>query len=214
VTIDVAAVCVGLPSVVGQWRGNPVTSGIVKRPITSETVEVGRLNLAGDQQADLRFHGGADKAVYAYPSEHLDPWGAELGQRLGAGAFGENLTTIGAVETDVAVGDVWSWGGAVLQVSQPRFPCYKLGILRGTQRVRAMLMANGRTGWYLRVLEAGTAPTAGPIDVLERHPAGVTVADVHRALVDAARPWDAGLLELEPLAEAYKRMLASRHGSD
>ncbi|MGH9165367.1 MAG: MOSC domain-containing protein [Acidimicrobiales bacterium] len=188
-------------------------SGIAKQPVATTALRLDRLNLEGDAQADLKVHGGPDKAVYAYPSEHLADWAAELGGApLGPAAFGENLSTVGATEDDVCVGDQWAWGDAVLEVCQPRSPCYKLALHRGRGDIGSRLGASGRTGWYLRVLEPGTVPTAGPITVVARHPMGATV----RAMHEASRPGVASeevleaLLCVEPLAEEWKLKLAGR----
>jgi MOSC domain-containing protein YiiM len=121
--IRLAAVNVGTPTVLADTRGEHVWSGIRKRPVArTDVLWVSALNLAGDGQADLSVHGGFDKAVYAYPSEHLERWVKELGQELGAAPFGENLSTVGVLERDVRISDVWWWGSARLQVTQPRWP--------------------------------------------------------------------------------------------
>jgi len=202
---------VGLPALLGLHRGRPVRSGIAKRPVTTAAVAVGDINLAGDGQADREVHGGADKAVYAYPSEHIAAWAAERGEDLGPAAFGENLTVAGWLESDVSIGDRWAWGDALLEVCQPRWPCYKLGLYRGDQRILARLRDTARTGWYLRVLETGTAPAAGPITVAFRHPAGITVRDVHDArLHGVGDDRRAEMIDLEPLAEEWRWSLRNR----
>ena len=183
--IRLAAVNVGTPTILNENGGHHVWSGIRKQPVAPTTLLwVSELNVAGDGQADLRVHGGPDKAVYAYPSEHLDPWAEELGEYLGAAPFGENLSTVGVLERDVRVGDVWEWGSAVLQVTQPRWPCFKLSLYRNRADINARLRATGRTGWYLRVLEQGEVPAAGPINVAARDRAGVTILDAHLAMSD------------------------------
>ena len=139
------------------------------------------LNLDGDRQADLTVHGGPDKAVYAYPAEHLPLWNDELGTEFVSGTFGENLSTAGWLEDDVRIGDVWAWGDARLQVSQPRSPCYKLATIIGRPDLLKRFIRNGRTGWYLRVLQPAIVPVAGPIEVIERDPAGISVLLAHRA---------------------------------
>jgi MOSC domain-containing protein YiiM len=190
--ISLAVVNVGLPTVLAETRGEEIRSGIRKQPVDPTAVlALSTLNLAGDEQADLTVHGGVDKAVYAYPSEHLAPWSAELETDLGPAPFGENLSTIGVLERDVRIGDVWTWGTARLQVTQPRWPCYKLALHRRRADIQARLRSTGRTGWYLRVLEPGDVPAAGPIELTTTDPAGVTVHDAHiamsdRHLVDAA----------------------------
>jgi MOSC domain-containing protein YiiM len=209
--VELISVNVSLPRYLGDHRGHPVSSGIAKRPVTVESLWLDRLNLEGDGQADLRVHGGPDKAVYAYASEHLPGWSAELGDDLGPAAFGENLTTAGWTEDDVCIGDRWSWGDAVLEVCQPRSPCYKLAMYRGHGDMARRFQSSGRSGWYLRVLEPGRVPVAGPISV-ERHPVGATV----RLVDDAARPGGVpdevveALLSVEPLAMEWKRHLAAR----
>ncbi len=182
--IGLAVVNVGTPMLLAETRDHNVWSGIRKHPVpATETLWLSEVNLAGDGQADLSVHGGVDKAVYAYPSEHLGPWRAELDEDLGPAPFGENLSTVGALERDVCIGDVWSWGAATLQVTQPRWPCFKLALHRGRADIQARMRATGRTGWYLRVLEPGEVGAAGPIDV-RADPAGVTVDAAHRAMGD------------------------------
>ena len=183
--VRLAAVNVGTPTLLGALNGDPVWSGIRKRPVDpGGPLWLSRLDLAGDGQADLDSHGGPDKAVYAYPSEHLAPWENELQESLGDAPFGENLSTIGVLEQDVGIGDIWRWGSARLQVSQPRWPCYKLSLLRGREDIGPRIRSSGRTGWYLRVLEPGEVPAGGPIEVERQDEAGITVRDAHLAMLD------------------------------
>jgi MOSC domain-containing protein YiiM len=183
--IELATVNVGAPSLLATVRDEHVWSGIRKQPVDPATVLwLSSVNLAGDGQADLTVHGGVDKAVYAYPSEHLPAWAEELEDDLGPAPFGENLSTVGALEADVRIGDVWSWGSAWLQVCQPRWPCFKLALHRRRADIQARMRANGRTGWYLRVLEVGEVPAAGPVVVVALDDAGVTVRDAHLAMSD------------------------------
>jgi len=179
--VELVSVNVAEPSVIGTFRGKPIRSAIGKQPVEAETLHLSLLNLEGDRQADLRVHGGPDQAVYAYPSEHLLLWTEELEREtpFGPGAFGENLTTSGWLEHEVHIGDVWAWGDALLQVVQPRSPCFKLGIVTDRRDVLRRMVANGRTGWYLRVLRAGTVPVVGPIQVVERLPDTISVRDAH-----------------------------------
>ncbi len=177
------SVNVGQPRPLQTLRaGETVLSGIVKLPVSSTTIVVDTLNLEGDRQADLTVHGGVDKAVYAYPAEHLPLWNAELGTSFGPGTFGENLTTTGWREDQVRIGDVWAWGDALLQVSQPRSPCFKLAAVAGRADMLKRMVRNGRTGWYLRVLRPGVAPVAGPLRLVTRHPGGPSVLEAHREL--------------------------------
>ncbi len=211
-TGDIALVSVNVakPQYLGQHRGHRITSGIAKRPVTVGHLRLDRLNLEGDGQADLTVHGGPDKAVYAYPSEHLPAWAAELGQELGPAAFGENLSTRGGTEDDVCIGDRWFWGDAVLEVSQPRSPCFKLAMHRGRGDIGGLLRRSGRCGWYLRVLQPGRVPVAGPVTT-EGHVMGATVGVVHQALYGQV-PVEVleALLSVEPLALDWKTALVQR----
>jgi MOSC domain-containing protein YiiM len=185
--VGLVSVNVGQSQVIGTTRwGKPIRSGIVKLPVTAPSIFLDTLNLDGDRQADLTVHGGRDKAVYAYPVEHLPLWNDELGTDFGLGTFGENLSTAGWLEDDVCIGDVWAWGEARLQVSQPRSPCYKLATVTGRPDLLKRMVRTGRTGWYLRVLQPGTVPVAGPMQVIERDPAGISVLLAHRASLPGA----------------------------
>jgi MOSC domain-containing protein YiiM len=186
--LDLVSVNVALPTVIGQHRGRPLKSGIGKVPVSVPSLRLVPHNLEGDGQADLTVHGGPDKAVYAYPAEHLAPWSEELAQTLGPGAFGENLSTTGALETDVAIGDRFQWGDAIIEVSQPRWPCFKLTIYRGVADMAARLRRSGRTGWYFRIVEPGPVPVAGPLVLVSSDPGGVTVHEAHRAALPGADP--------------------------
>ena len=216
--IELVSVNIGAREVIDVWPEKVIESGIRKRPIAGATIDVGVLGLAGDQQADTRrirgaqVHGGRGKAIYAYPSEHFDAWRTALGQEFVPGAFGENLTIAGRAEEAACIGDVWRWGEARLQITEPRGPCYKLDIHRGDARTGKIMNETGHTGWYLRVLGAGPAPTDGPIEVEVHHPARVSVLDVHRTLRagDAAALQE--LLHLEPLGTDLKTMIRNRLG--
>ncbi|HEX8769776.1 MAG TPA: MOSC domain-containing protein, partial [Acidimicrobiales bacterium] len=210
--VGLCSVNVSLPRYLGEHRGRPVTSGIAKEPVTASHLWLDWVNLEGDAQASLDVHGGPDKAVYAYASENQASWSAEFGEKLGPASFGENLTTEGWTEDDVCIGDRWRWGEALLEVCQPRWPCYKLTIHRGRADIGRLMRANGRTGWYLRVLRAGEVPVAGPITVVERHPVGVTVRLAHEAASPQGPPDDVrrAVLALEPLADEWKDMVAER----
>ena len=211
-TLTLVSLNVGMPRVIGQRHGEPVLSGIAKFPVGDGPLAVSATNLAGDGQADLRAHGGPDKAVYAYPSEHLPAWNAELDEDLGPGAFGENLTTAGLIEHEVYIGDIWAWGTAVLQVCQPRYPCYKLAIHRGRADIIARFLDSARSGWYLRVLQPGSASSTDPITVTERVPDSVSVHTASRAILagQATVAELESLIALAPLAERWKQGLAER----
>jgi MOSC domain-containing protein YiiM len=175
--LEVAGVYVGEPAVLGYRRERPVFSGITKARVTAPELKLSELNLDGDRQADLTVHGGVDKAVYVYPAEHYPAWAAD-GFEVERGAFGENVSLTGATEDDVRIGDVWAWGDALLQVSQPRQPCFKLGMKTGRKDVAPAMIDSGRCGWYLRVLRPGTVPTSGAIELAERAD-GPTITEVY-----------------------------------
>ena len=137
------------------YKGKDVITGIYKRPLQG-TVSLRKANIEGDKQADLNSHGGFDKAVYAFPSEHYAFYHEHLGRGPHEyGYFGENLTTEGMVESTVHIGDRFQIGAAIIEVSQPRAPCFKLGMKVGTDRVVRLMLDSGKTGFYLRVIKEG-----------------------------------------------------------
>jgi MOSC domain-containing protein YiiM len=141
------------------------------------------VNLRGDDQADRSVHGGPDKAVYAYAAEEIELWEAELGKALGHAPFGQNLTVRGLPVSGAVIGERWAVGSAVLEVAQPRLPCFKLGLRMGDPLFPKRFAAAGRPGAYLRVVEEGDVGAGDGIDVLSRPAHGVTSALVSRALV-------------------------------
>ena len=168
---------VGRPRQV-EWRGETVTTSIFKRPV-NHRVRVGRLNIEGDQQSDLTVHGGPDKAVYLYPAEHYDDWRRELGDdTLAFGAFGENFTTRGILESDTAIGDRFRIGSAEFIVTQPRMPCYKLGIRFGRADMVKLFYRSRRSGFYLAVAREGDVGPGDAIEVIARDRTGISVRDV------------------------------------
>jgi MOSC domain-containing protein YiiM len=172
----VISVNVGLARTV-IWRGQSITTGIFKVPVDG-AVAVGHDILQGDQQADLAVHGGADKAVYAYGAEDYAWWATQLGRELPPGTFGENLTTQGIAVSEALIGERWQVGTAVLEVAQPRFPCYKLGMkMDDPDFVRAFAQGR-RPGAYLRVVRPGAIARGDDAAVIARPDHGVTVRDV------------------------------------
>src|SRR3989475_5271479 len=167
------SVNVGLPREI-EWRGKLVRTSIFKAPVPGR-VRVAALNLENDEQSDLSVHGGVDKAVYAYPSEHYSFWREELpGVDLPWGMFGENFTTEGLLEEDVRIGDRLQVGSAEFVVTQPRMPCYKLGIRFGRDDMVKRFLQSGRTGFYLAVLREGEAVSGAPIRFTRRSDHDVT----------------------------------------
>jgi MOSC domain-containing protein YiiM len=188
-TIEIVSINVSLPKVLVSRPTGDIVSGIDKKPVTTPTLQLGRTNLEGDGQQDTKMgrfggevHGGPEQAVYAFPSEHYPLFEAEAGRKMSPGLFGENITTRGVTEKDVYIGDVWEWGDALLQVSVSRSPCYKWGIQMGRQIMRRWIREKGMVGWYFRVLRTGTVPTSGTINIVERHPAKVSVLEIHYAI--------------------------------
>lgn len=175
--MKIISVNVGLPREV-VWKGIPVQTAIFKEPVAG-TVSIRELNLDGDQQADLTVHGGPEKAVYAYPVEHYEYWRKQLSDdSLSWGAFGENLTTEGLLEDTVSIGDVLKVGSAVLRVTQPRMPCYKLQLRFKRDDIIKRFLLSGRSGFYLSVIERGDVAAGSRVEVLDRDPNGVTVSDI------------------------------------
>ncbi|MGA9884762.1 MAG: MOSC domain-containing protein [Candidatus Acidiferrales bacterium] len=164
-------------------RGREVSTGIFKAPVSGPLM-LRTMNFDGDRQADLNNHGGVNKAVYAYPSEHYEFWRGELpGYELSWGNFGENLTTEGLFEGEARIGDHFRIGGAIVKVAQPRIPCYKLGIRFGRDDMPKRFLASGRSGIYFAVVEEGLVNAGDAIERVSRGECGVTVADVNRVFV-------------------------------
>jgi len=176
------SVNVGHPRQLAARRGRPLMSAIAKAPVDGR-VRVEGVNVAGDDQADRRVHGGPDKAVYAYAAEDTAWWEAELGRPLGPGAFGENLTVEGVDVTGALIGERWRVGSVELEVSQPRLPCAKLGLrFRDPGMLKRFALAR-RPGAYLRIVTEGELGAGDPIDVHDRPEHGITVELVSRALL-------------------------------
>jgi MOSC domain-containing protein YiiM len=175
--MQLMSVNVALPRTVA-WKGRTVLTGIFKTP-THGRVRVRTLNLEGDRQADLSVHGGPDKAIYVYPSEHYDYWRGEFpDMELPWGMFGENFTTIGLLEGAVNIGDTLRIGSAMAMVTQPRVPCYKLAAKFGREDIIKRFLASGRSGFYLKVIQEGEVGAGDAIELMSRDGHAVTVTDV------------------------------------
>jgi len=204
------SVNVGQPRTI-EWQGRLVETSIFKDPV-ARPVALRALNLDGDRQADLSVHGGAHKAVYVYPSEHYAFWRGDLpGMALPWGMFGENFTSQGLLE-DIRIGDRFQVGSAEVIVSEPRVPCYKLGLKFGRADMVKRFLASGRTGFYLMVLKEGLVQAGDSIELLGRAEQAVTVADITR-LYASKRP-DIAILrqavQLEALSEPWREFLRGR----
>lgn len=173
---------VGLPREV-TWHGRSVTTGVYKQPIEGR-IPLRKLNLDGDRQADLTVHGGAYKAVYCYPIEHYDYWKKELpGRDLPLAMFGENFTTDGLLENSVHLGDRFSVGSADVIVTQPRLPCYKLGIRFQSDDMVKRFLASARTGFYVAVTREGQVAAGDELKPLSQDPNAVPVSEITRLYI-------------------------------
>ena len=205
---------VGLPRDV-TWHDRNVTTAIFKRPVEGR-VALTRLNLDGDRQADLTVHGGEFKAVYCYPLEHYDYWRKELpGRELPMAVFGENFTTTGMSEDSAHLGDQFSVGSARVVVTQPRLPCYKLGLRFQADDMVRRFLASGRTGFYLAVIQEGEVGAGDEITVISRHSMAIPVSEVTRLYV--AKSYSADdvaaiqrVLQVEALPESWKSYFRDR----
>lgn len=207
----IISIQVGRPREV-EWRGEKVGTSIFKEPVTGP-VRVRKLNLAGDEQADLSVHGGPDKAVYAYPSEHYAYWRGELpGMQLPWGAFGENLTTEGLSESTLRIGDRLSIGSAEFFVTQPRVPCFKLGIRFGRPDMVKRFQRSGRSGFYLAVLREGSISAGDPIQVHPTAESSISVAEIARLYTahEAEQELLRRASELHALPEGWREYFRKR----
>jgi MOSC domain-containing protein YiiM len=203
--MQLISVNVGQPRKV-PWRGKQVSTSIFKSPVAGP-VMARHHNLDGDRQADLTVHGGADKAIYVYPSEHYVFWRSELpGIELPWGMFGENFTTEGMLEAEAHIGDRWRVGAAEVMVTEPRMPCYKLGLKFGRADMVKRFLASRRTGFYLALVRPGLVAAGDTIEVVQRDPHGVSVAELTRLYAvdrDDAMAMRR-LLRVEALSEGWR----------
>ena len=162
------------------YEGRTISTGIFKQPVSGPVV-LRTLNLDGDRQADLTVHGGPYKAVYGYPAEHYEFWKQELpGVDLPWGMFGENFTTLGLFEHELHIGDRLQVGSAILQVRQPRIPCYKLAAKFQRDDILERFLQSGRSGFYFSVEQEGTVEAGNSFEFLSREPRGITIAEMNR----------------------------------
>jgi len=208
--MHVVSVNVGLPRV-HTWQGKFVRTGIFKDPVAGP-VAIRQLNLDGDAQADLTVHGGRDKAVYAYPAEHYDGWQVALGRELAPGAFGENLTTEGLIEKQVCIGDEFRVGTARLVVTQPRMPCYKLGLRFGDPGMVKNFLKVGRPGIYFAVVEEGVVAPGDSVERVVEDPRQVSVTAMLALMIDKNPDPDdlRRILEVPALAADWRQGFQAR----
>ena len=196
---------IALPRIV-EWNGDSVVTGIFKEPVPG-TVMLRTLNLDGDRQADLSVHGGKTKAVYAYPSEHYEFWKNELPDvDLPYGMFGENFTTERLFEDAVNVGDRFRVGKAALMVTEPRMPCYKLGIKFGRSDIIKKFLQSRRTGFYFAVLKEGEVKAGDQIELISRDANNISIADIIRLYAFEREDLETlrRAVKLEALSESWR----------
>jgi len=206
------SVNVGLPREI-EWKGKMVRTSIFKDPMSGR-VRVTNLNLEGDQQSDLTVHGGIHKAVYVYPSEHYAFWRKELpGTDLPWGMFGENFTTEGSLDDQtVFIGDRFRVGSAEFVVTQPRMPCFKLGIRFGRPDIIKRFLHSGRAGFYLAVVQEGEVGAGDSIELVTRDQRGITVAEIVNLYTSDAANQDLlrRVSELSALPESWRDYFRKR----
>jgi MOSC domain-containing protein YiiM len=212
--MKLVSVNTGLPREV-IWHGRSVTTGIYKEPVEGR-VRLRKLNLDGDRQANLTVHGGEYKAVYCYPISHYEYWKGELPDRqLPLGMFGENFTIDDVLEDSVHVGDRFSVGSAEVIVTQPRLPCYKLGVRFQSDDMVKRFLASGRTGFYFAVTQEGEVGTGDEVTVIAREPNGVPVSEITRLYIAKRYAYDdvasvERALRVGALPEAWKEYFRER----
>ena len=205
------SVNVGLPRVV-RSNGDSVTTGIFKEPVAGR-VMLRTLNLDGDRQADLSVHGGPSKAVYVYPAEHYDSWKRELPEmELPWGMFGENFTATGLAESELNIGDQFRVGSALVMVTEPRMPCYKLGIKFCRPDIVKRFLASERTGFYFAVLQEGEVGAGDPIELIRRNEGSVKVSEITRLYTTDKRNTELlrRAIKVEALPESWKSYFQHR----
>jgi len=180
--VKLVSLNVARPRLAG-YKGKTINTGIFKEPV-SGSVQLRKLNLDGDRQADLSVHGGPNKAVYAYPSEHYSYWRQELpGPNLTWGMFGENFSTTGLSEDELHIGDRFQIGSSTVMVRQPRVPCYKLAAKFQRDDILERFLHSGRSGFYFSVEQEGEVAAGDSFELLARDRDGVTIAEIDRLFV-------------------------------
>ncbi|MCT8138564.1 MOSC domain-containing protein [Anaerobacillus sp. CMMVII] len=192
-------------------NGKKIISSICKT-IVNEPLKLGELGFEGDEQADLVHHGGSDKAVCVYSMEHYQYWEKILSRKLDYGAFGENVTVTGMTEIDVCIGDLFQIGEAVVQVSQPRQPCYKLAARYNVPEMVALVQNSGYTGFYFRVIKEGVIDVSSKITLVEKSSQGISIEFANQMMYHDNRNNEGikKLLEVEALSASWRQTLMKR----
>lgn len=202
------------------YQGKKISTGIFKKPVAAGPVYITKRNLAGDQQADLKNHGGEHKAVYAFSSDHFSYWCKVLNRHeIKPGTFGENLTVSGLDETDINIGDQVTIGQCILEVTQPRVPCYKLGLAVGNNKMPRLFIEHFATGVYFRVLQEGPIEVGNAVVVSKQNAFKLSVKSLFRAYFDKNYKDANALLEKalqipELSPEWYKKINTRLSGPD
>lgn len=215
--IEISAVLTGRVKPLGKRQ---LPSGIDKSPV-ERAVVFGELGLEGDEQGDLRFHGGVEKAIHHYPFDHYSYWNDVFLQGVQdykgpllteAGAFGENISTLGLTEEDVCLGDIYQLGTGVVQISQGRQPCWKLNERFGERQMARQVQSTGRTGWYYRVLEEGVVGAGDYLNLRERLAPEWSLAQVTNLLYVDVKNFPAleDFHNLPFLADSWKKLAERR----
>ncbi|GGA07103.1 MOSC domain-containing protein [Paenibacillus marchantiophytorum] len=208
--MEIVSLNVGLPQVI-QVQGKELITGIFKSPVSS-SLFVSKVQAEGDGQADLSVHGGPDKALCAYPEEHYAFWEQELGKKLEAGTFGENLTVRGLLETEVCIGDTFAIGEVVVQITQPRQPCHKLAKRLDLGTAPLQMQETGYTGYYFRVLVEGRLDKDSAVKLISKDKEGITIAYANQIKYKEKTNAEAigRIAELPALSASWKQSFLKR----
>ncbi|WLD92747.1 MOSC domain-containing protein [Alkalihalobacillus sp. AL-G] len=210
-TINVESIHVGKPKTIREGN-NPVKSAIFKQKVVSEKVYLSKLNFDGDEQADKINHGGLDKAICVYSIDHHPYWKTILNKQLGAGAFGENMSVQGVTEEDIYIGDQFRLGEAIVEVSQPRRPCFKLGIKWGEPKLAQYVQETGYSGFYFRVLQEGSVTSGDQLEKIAEHQGKVSIAYMNQIVYHDPENVEATeqLVQIDKLADSWRSGLIKR----
>lgn len=207
---EIVSVNVGRPINIGSPE-KELWTGICKNSL-EEPIFLSFINLEGDEQADLVHHGGRDKAVCVYSYNHYSYWETEIGHNLAFGAFGENVTVKGLVEQEVFIGDIYQWGEAIVQVSQPRQPCHKLAKRYDLEDLPLRVQQTGFTGFYFRVIQEGAVAKEAGLKLLEHHPERISVSFANQIMHHEKQNAHGikRILGIQELSESWRKTLFER----
>lgn len=207
---SIVSINIGKPKDVPYQR-KEIFTGIFKQAV-EEPLFLSNVNFTGDGQGDLVNHGGIDKAVCVYPYEHYPYWEKQLGRSLSFGAFGENVTSLGMTEDQVCIGDIFQMGQAIVQISQPRKPCFKLSLKYGVPELPLYVQQTGYSGFYFRVLQEGMVGKTDELKRIQKHPLGITVTFVNQVIYQENPGQEAiqSVMDVEELSESWRENLSKK----